>query len=98
TTALDVTIQKQILDLLAELRRSVSMSLILITHNLGIVRDVADRIVVMFRGRIVEEGPSDTVLRSPQHPYTRALLECVPRLDHPQARLPTIDYAALEKA
>jgi len=96
TTALDVTIQKQILELLAELRRELGMSLILITHNLGIIRDVADRVAVMFRGHIVETGPVEEILRRPQHPYTRALLECVPRLGERRARLQTIDHAALE--
>jgi ABC-type dipeptide/oligopeptide/nickel transport system ATPase component len=96
TTALDVTIQKQILELLAELRRELGMSLILITHNLGIIRNVADRVAVMFRGRIVETGPVDAILRQPQHPYTRALLECVPRLGERRERLQTIDHAALE--
>ncbi len=96
TTALDVTIQKQILELLAELRRELGMSLILITHNLGIIRDVADRVAVMFRGRIVETGPVEQILGNPQHPYTRALLECVPRLRERRARLQTIDHAALE--
>ncbi len=96
TTALDVTIQKQILELLAELRRELGMSLILITHNLGIIRDVADRVAVMFRGHIVETGPVEQILTQPQHPYTRALLECVPRLGERRARLQTIDHAALE--
>ena len=95
TTALDVTIQKQILELLAELRRELGMSLILITHNLGIIRDVADRVAVMFRGHIVETGPVEQILTRPQHPYTRALLECVPRLGERRARLQTIDHAAL---
>ena len=96
TTALDVTIQKQIMDLLADLRRSLGMSLVLITHNLGIIREVADRVVVMFRGLVVEEGPVADILSKPQHPYTQALLECVPRLDSRQERLRTIDYKALE--
>jgi ABC-type dipeptide/oligopeptide/nickel transport system ATPase component len=96
TTALDVTIQKQILQLLAELRRELGMSLILITHNLGIIRDVADRVAVMFRGHIVETGPVGQILGGPQHPYTRALLECVPRLGERRARLQTIDHSALE--
>ena len=96
TTALDVTIQKQIMELLADLRRSLGMSLVLITHNLGIIRNVADRVVVMFRGRIVEQGPVDSVLSTPQHPYTQALLDCVPRMGARQPRLRTIDYAQLE--
>jgi ABC-type dipeptide/oligopeptide/nickel transport system ATPase component len=96
TTALDVTIQKQILELLAQLRRELGMSLILITHNLGIIRDVADRVAVMFRGHIVETGPVEQILTQPQHAYTRALLECVPRLGERRARLQTIDHAALK--
>ena len=98
TTALDVTIQKQIMDLLADLRRRLGMSLILITHNLGIIRDVADRVAVMWRGRIVETGPVGEILRNPRHPYTQALLECVPRMGARQPRLRTIDHAALETA
>jgi ABC-type dipeptide/oligopeptide/nickel transport system ATPase component len=95
TTALDVTIQKQIMDLLAGLRRDLDMSMILITHNFGIIRGVADRVAVMFRGEIVETGPTEEVLSRPQHPYTQALLDCVPRMGAKQARLRTIDYAAL---
>lgn len=98
TTALDVTIQKQIMDLLADLRRRLGMSLILITHNLGIIRDVADRVAVMWRGNIVETGPVEEILRHPQHPYTQALLECVPRMGSRQRRLRTIDQDALEPA
>jgi ABC-type dipeptide/oligopeptide/nickel transport system ATPase component len=98
TTALDVTIQKQIMELLATLRRDLDMSLILITHNFGIIRDVADRVAVMFRGQIVETGTTEEVLNRPQHPYTQALLDCVPRMGAKQARLRTIDYAALETA
>lgn len=96
TTALDVTIQKQIMELLASLRRDLNMSMILITHNFGIIRDVADRVAVMFRGQIVETGPTDEVLSRPQHPYTQALLDCVPRMGAKQERLRTIDYAALD--
>jgi ABC-type dipeptide/oligopeptide/nickel transport system ATPase component len=96
TTALDVTIQKQIMELLAELRRSLGMSLILITHNLGIIQNVADRVLVMFRGEIVEQGPVHEILTSPKHPYTQALLACVPRMGTKQHRLRTIDYTQLE--
>ncbi|MCB1278988.1 ABC transporter ATP-binding protein [Prosthecobacter sp.] len=96
TTALDVTIQKQIMDLLAQLRRDLDMSIILITHNLGIIRSVVDRVAVMFRGKIVETGPVDEILRNPQHAYTKALLACVPRMGAKQPRLKAIDYAALE--
>jgi ABC-type dipeptide/oligopeptide/nickel transport system ATPase component len=96
TTALDVTIQKQIMDLLASLRRDLNMSIILITHNLGIIRDVADRVAVMFRGKIVETGPVDEILKNPQHPYTQALLHCVPRMGPKQPRLHAIDYEELK--
>jgi len=98
TTALDVTIQKQIMDLLAQLRRDLGMSMILITHNFGIIRDVADKVAVMFRGKVVEQGPVEQILRDPQHPYTQALLACVPRMGAKQARLRAIDHAALEAA
>jgi ABC-type dipeptide/oligopeptide/nickel transport system ATPase component len=96
TTALDVTIQKQIMDLLAQLRRDLDMSMILITHNLGIIRSVVDRVAVMFRGEIVETGPVDDILRNPQHDYTKALLACVPRMGAKQPRLQAIDYAVLD--
>lgn len=95
TTALDVTIQKQIIDLLAQLRRDLGMSIILITHNFGIIRDIVDKVVVMFRGKVVETGPVDQVLKNPQHPYTQALLACVPRMGAKKARLPAIDHATL---
>jgi ABC-type dipeptide/oligopeptide/nickel transport system ATPase component len=96
TTALDVTIQKQIMDLLKELKRTSHMTIMLITHNFGLVSDFADRVVVMFRGRIVESGATAEVLRNPQHPYTRALIECVPKLGQKQRRLKVIDYAGIE--
>ncbi len=96
TTALDVTIQKQIIELLAQLRRDLGMSIILITHNFGIIRDVADRVMVMFRGAVVEEGRVEDVLAHPQHAYTKALLDCVPRMGARQKRLRTIDHAALD--
>ena len=96
TTALDVTIQKQIMDLLADLRRELGMSIILITHNLGIIRSVADRVAVMFRGQIVETGPVDEILRNPQHAYTKALLSCIPRMGAKQPRLQAIDYELLK--
>ncbi|MFJ8160918.1 ABC transporter ATP-binding protein [Streptomyces sp. NPDC096136] len=81
TTALDVTVQAQVMDLLADLRRELNMGLILITHDLGVVADVADRIAVMYAGRIVETAPVDAVYRAPAHPYTRGLLDSIPRLD-----------------
>ncbi|MBL9185579.1 MAG: ABC transporter ATP-binding protein [Verrucomicrobiaceae bacterium] len=98
TTALDVTIQKQIMDLLADLRKELGMSIILITHNLGIIRSVADRVAVMFRGQIVETGPVDEILKNPQHAYTKALLHCVPRMGPKQPRLHAIDYELLKSA
>ncbi|MEV5931703.1 ABC transporter ATP-binding protein [Streptomyces sp. NPDC052079] len=81
TTALDVTVQAQIMDLLAELRREYRMGLVLITHDLGVVADVADRIAVMYAGRIVESAPVHDIYKAPAHPYTRGLLESIPRLD-----------------
>ncbi|WP_371654515.1 MULTISPECIES: ABC transporter ATP-binding protein [unclassified Streptomyces] len=81
TTALDVTVQAQVMDLLAELRREMNMGLILITHDLGVVADVADRIAVMYAGRIVEEAPVHEIYKAPAHPYTRGLLDSIPRLD-----------------
>ncbi|MFF0459899.1 ABC transporter ATP-binding protein [Streptomyces mexicanus] len=82
TTALDVTVQAQVMDLLAELRRVYDMGLILITHDLGVVADVADKIAVMYAGRIVEQAPVHELYRRPAHPYTRGLLDSIPRLDH----------------
>ncbi|MFK8910732.1 ABC transporter ATP-binding protein [Streptomyces sp. YS-3] len=81
TTALDVTVQAQVMDLLAELQREMNMGLILITHDLGVVADVADRIAVMYAGRIVEEAPVHEIYRAPAHPYTKGLLRSIPRLD-----------------
>jgi len=81
TTALDVTIQAQILDLIRDLKRESQTSVILITHDLGVVAGTTDRIAVMYAGRIVEEGPTDEVFANPRHPYTQGLLRSVPRLD-----------------
>jgi oligopeptide transport system ATP-binding protein len=81
TTALDVTVQAQIMDLLAELKAERNMGLILITHDLGVVAEVADRIAVMYAGRIVEHADVHTLYSNPCHPYTRALLESIPRVD-----------------
>jgi oligopeptide/dipeptide ABC transporter ATP-binding protein len=80
TTALDVTVQKQILDLLEALRRDLKLSLLFITHDLGVVDQIADRIAVMYAGRVVEQGPAGEVLRRPRHPYTEGLLRAQPRL------------------
>jgi len=95
TTALDVTIQRQILDLFRALKARYQMSIILITHNFGIIRGLAEKVAVMFRGRVVEFGSTEMILRHPQHPYTRALIECIPRLGVKLDRLKTIDYATL---
>lgn len=97
TTALDVTIQAQIMELLASLKERFGMAVILITHNFGIVSGFAARVLVMYRGKIVEQGPADEVLRAPKHPYTRALIDCIPRLDSKDRRLKTIDHAALDE-
>jgi oligopeptide transport system ATP-binding protein len=94
TTALDVTVQAQILDLLKELTRETGASLILITHDLGVVARYADRVVVMYAGRVVEQAPAAELYRTPQHPYTRGLLASVPRLGGPAGeRLVPIDGA-----
>jgi len=79
TTALDVTIQAQILDLLDKLRRDIGLAVLFVTHNLGVVAEIADRVVVMYCGRVVEEGDVRRLFRAPRHPYTRGLLACLPR-------------------
>jgi oligopeptide/dipeptide ABC transporter ATP-binding protein len=81
TTALDVTVQKQILELLQKLRRELRLGLLFITHDLGVVAQVADRIAVMYAGRIIEEGPAREVLTAPRHPYTQGLLQASPTLE-----------------
>ena len=90
TTALDVTIQSQILDLLRNLRDRRDMSILFITHDLGVIAEIADEVVVMYQGRIVEYGEILDVFTDPQHPYTRGLLACRPQLDTPYTRLPTV--------
>jgi ABC-type dipeptide/oligopeptide/nickel transport system ATPase component len=95
TTALDVTIQAQIMDQLRQLKAQFGMSIILITHNFGIIGGIAERVAVMFRGKIVEYGPTADVLRNPQHPYTRALIDCIPKPGARVRRLATIDHDAL---
>ena len=81
TTALDVTVQAQIMNLLADLQRERNMGLILITHDMGVVADVADQIAVMYAGRIVEQADVHDIYAEPAHPYTKALLESIPRID-----------------
>ncbi len=96
TTALDVTIQAQIMEQFRDMRRKLDMAVILITHNFGIISDFADKVAVMFRGKIVEAGETAKILREPQHPYTKALIQCIPKLGSRQKRLVTIDHAALD--
>src|SRR4029453_8405947 len=94
TTALDVTIQAQILELMKRLRRDHGSSIILIPHDMGAVADLAERVIVMYAGRIVEEGPRAAVFRDPQHPYTWGLLGSIPRVDRPRvSRLAAIPGA-----
>jgi peptide/nickel transport system ATP-binding protein len=97
TTALDVTVQAQILDLLNSLKIKFEMTMLFITHDFGVVEDIADDVVVMYQGEIVEQGTVLKVLKKPMHPYTKALLACVP---DPQGKkdLNPIDYSALKKA
>jgi oligopeptide transport system ATP-binding protein len=87
TTALDVTVQAQVMELLAELQAETGMGLILITHDLGVVADVADRVVVMYAGRIVETGPVRAIYHNPAHPYTQGLMASIPRLDQKGGQL-----------
>jgi len=94
TTALDVTVQAQILKLLDDLKTRMNMGMLFITHDFGVVADIADNVVVMFRGEIVESGTKQQVLNNPQHPYTKALLACVPDAEGKKDLKP-IDYAWL---
>jgi oligopeptide transport system ATP-binding protein len=91
TTALDVTVQAQIMELLGELQSEGNMGLVLISHDLGVVADVADRVLVMYAGRAVEQGTLREVYRTPAHPYTAGLINSIPRLDRPSHRLQPID-------
>lgn len=97
TTALDVTVQKTILELLQDLRRSENMGMVFITHDLGLVADLADRALVMYRGKIVEKGRVKDIFAHPQHPYTRGLLLCRPVLHHKGERLPVVSDFLNEK-
>jgi peptide/nickel transport system ATP-binding protein len=90
TTALDVTIQAQIIELLRDLKQRLGMSILLITHNLGLVGDIADRVAVMYAGQIIELAPAGELLRRPLHPYTKALMNSVPKLAGGAQRLSTI--------
>ncbi len=90
TTALDVTIQAQILELLERLQRELGMAVLLITHDLGVVAGTTDRVVVMYAGQVVETASTRELFARPQHPYTEGLMESIPRLDRPRARLHSI--------
>ena len=96
TTALDVTVQAQILNLLNDLKLKFQMTMLFITHDFGVVEDIADDVAVMFQGEIVEQGSVANVLKKPQHPYTRALLDCVPDA-YGKKDLKPIDYAVLKE-
>ncbi|MCA9202260.1 MAG: ABC transporter ATP-binding protein, partial [Planctomycetales bacterium] len=98
TTALDVTIQAQILDIIRRLRDTRGMSILFITHDLGVIAEIADHVAVMYAGKIVEYGPVLDIFSSPQHPYTKGLLACRPRLETKYRRLPTVsDFMTSEK-
>lgn len=90
TTALDVTIQKQILELIASLQKKYEMSVLFITHDLGVIADIADHVVVMYRGKIVEQNSTDEIFTRPQHPYTKGLMACRPSLERNPKRLPVV--------
>jgi oligopeptide/dipeptide ABC transporter ATP-binding protein len=90
TTALDVTVQKQVMDLLADLQAETGMAMILISHDLGVVADVADRVAIMYGGRIVETGPIEDLYDYPAHPYTRGLLDSIPSATGKAERLKPI--------
>ncbi|MGB1086619.1 MAG: ABC transporter ATP-binding protein [Methylophilaceae bacterium] len=96
TTALDVTVQAQILKLLDNLKTKNNMTMLFITHDFGVVHDIADNVIVMFKGKIVEKGPVKQILSKPKHPYTKALLNCVPDIEG-KRKLKPIDYTKLNK-
>jgi peptide/nickel transport system ATP-binding protein len=90
TTALDVTVQKTILELMANLKQTINSSIIFITHDLGVIADIADRVLVMYKGKIVEQGPVAEIFKNPQHPYTKGLMACRPPLGKRLRKLPVI--------
>lgn len=93
TTALDVTVQAQILDLLRDIQKETGMAIVFITHDLGVVASIADRVAVMYAGKVMERGTVDQIFYETQHPYTYALLQSTPRIDVPQGKLPAIGGA-----
>ena len=96
TTALDVTVQAQVLKLLNTLKQKKRMTMLFITHDFGVVNDIADEVIVMFKGNIVEQGSVGKVLKNPKHPYTKALMRCVPDI-HGRKKIQPIDYRKLER-
>jgi peptide/nickel transport system ATP-binding protein len=98
TTALDVTVQKEIISLLNDLRKESGMGLIFISHDLGVISEVAEEVIVMYKGKIVERGKTDRIFEYPEHPYTVGLLACRPPSDKRIDRLPEIDDFMGEKA
>ena len=98
TTALDVTVQATIIDLLGELQQKRNMAMIFITHDLGLIAEIADKVAVMYKGRVVEQGDAAQIFTNPQHPYTKGLLACRPTLDrHPEKLLTVSDYMSVEE-
>ena len=95
TTALDVTVQKQVLNLIQDLQKKYQMTVLFITHDFGVVEDIADQVLVMYKGRIVEQGKAKNLIRHPKHPYTKALLQCIPSI-HSKKTLKPIDYQWLK--
>ena len=95
TSELDATAESQILRLLNELRESRGLTILLLTHNFGILSNLADRVAVMFEGTIVETGPADQILQKPKSGYTRALLDCVPKLGERRERLGEVDHVTV---
>lgn len=93
TTALDVTVQAQILDLLREVRDEYQMGIVLITHDLGVVSDIADRVIVMYAGKSMEDAPTDVIMNHPAHPYTMGLIQSAPKLEEQVERLHSIEGA-----
>lgn len=99
TTALDVTVQATILELMRELQQTRDMSMIFITHDLGLISEIADQVAVMYRGKIVEYGAVEQIFSNPQHPYTKGLVACRPSLTrHPQKLLTVSDYMSVEES
>ncbi len=98
TTALDVTVQKSIIELMDALKKETGTAVMFITHDLGVISEIADRVIVMYKGKIVEQGPLKAIFENPQHPYTKSLLACRPPLDYRLRKLPIVsDFMAISK-